>query len=390
MIIIQLAGGLGNQMFQYALYLQLKNLDKTVKIDDESGFVQDKQRVPALAGFGVTYERPSRKELEEMLDSSPLLYHKIHRKLCGRKKKSYFEADKSYKPEILQWDDIYLEGYWQSEKYFGAVSEQVRTAFDTDRLLQYIRKKVPDILDKFVEYSSADEGAQREGIQEENTRKEIARKESVRKESAGKRIEVDEDESRMTGGRTLQGWLERIDSTESVSVHIRRGDYLLPENRALFGGICTDTYYLTAMERMMKRYPGCVFYLFTNDRQWAQQWMRSLIGGKQGCGSGMANTSGPDACMEKARVEIVDMTDIEDGGQDRDYAEFVLMSRCRHNILANSSFSWWASYLNRNSDKTVLAPDRWLNGWDCTDFYREDMIRIATAGIPQHKCGDES
>lgn len=361
MIIIQLAGGLGNQMFQYALYLQLKNLGRIVKIDDESGFVQDKQRVPALAGFGVTYERPSRKELEEMLDSSPLLYHKIHRKLCGRKKKSYFEADKSYKPEILQWDDIYLEGYWQSEKYFRAVSEQVRTVFDTDRLLQYIRKK--------VHRSFADE--------------------SVQKGSTGKRVEVDEDESRMTGGRTLQGWLERIDSTESVSVHIRRGDYLLPENQALFGGICTDVYYRTAMERMMKRYPGCVFYLFTNDRQWAQQWMRSRqTGGEQG--GGMVNTSGSDACMEEARVEIVDMTDIEDGGQDRDYAEFVLMSRCRHNILANSSFSWWASYLNRNSDKTVLAPDRWLNGWDCTDFYREDMIRIATAGIPQHKCGDES
>ena len=375
MIIIQLAGGLGNQMFQYALYLQLENLGRTVKIDDESGFVQDKQRVPALAGFGVTYERPSRKELEEMLDSSPLLYHKIHRKLCGRKKKSYFEADKSYKPEILQWDDIYLEGYWQTEKYFRAISEQVRTVFDTDRLLQYIRKK--------VRRSFADESVQKENIQEENTRKEIARKESVRRESTGERIETDEDESSLTGGRTLQEWLERIDSTESVSVHIRRGDYLLPENQELFGGICTEAYYRTAMERMMKRYPGCVFYLFTNDKQWAQQWTGSLIGSKPGCGSGMVNSPGAGACMEEAKIEIVDMTDIEDDGPDRDYAEFVLMSRCRHNILANSSFSWWASYLNRNPNKTVFAPDRWLNGWDCTDVYREDMIKIVTAGIPE-------
>lgn len=363
MIIIQLAGGLGNQMFQYALYLQLKNLGRTVKIDDESGFVQDKQRVPALVGFGVTYERPSRKELEEMLDSSPLLYHKIHRKLCGRKKKSYFEADKSYKPEILQWDDIYLEGYWQTEKYFRAISEQVRNVFDTDRLLQYIRKE--------VRCSFADESAQKESAQEESTRKK----------SAGKRIETDEDESSLTGGRTLQEWLERIDSTESVSVHIRRGDYLLPENQELFGGICTEAYYRTAMERMMKRYPGCVFYLFTNDKQWAQQWTRSLIGGEQG--SGIVNTPGAGACMEEAKIEIVDMTDIEDDGPDRDYAEFVLMSRCRHNILANSSFSWWASYLNRNPNKTVFAPDRWLNGWDCTDVYREDMIKIVTAGIPE-------
>lgn len=369
MIIIQLAGGLGNQMFQYALYLQLKNLGRIVKIDDESGFVQDEQRVPALAAFGVSYERPSRKELEEMLDSSPLLYHKIHRKLCGRKKKSYFEADKSYNPEILQWDDIYLEGYWQTEKYFRAVSEQVRTVFDTDRLLHYIRMK--------VYCSFVDDSAKKESAQEES-----ARKESVWKESAGKRIEADEDESSLSGGRTLQEWLERIDSTESVSVHIRRGDYLLPENQALFGGICTEAYYRAAMEKMMKEHPGCVFYLFTNDRQWARQWMRSRTSAEQG--GDMVNMPGSDACMEEAGIEIVDMTDIEDGGPGRDYAEFVLMSRCRHNILANSSFSWWASYLNRNPHKTVFAPDRWLNGWDCTDIYREDMIRIAMAGIAEH------
>ena len=101
MIIIQLAGGLGNQMFQYALYLQLKNLGKTVKIDDVSGFLQDEQRKPALAPFGASYERASRKELEGMLDCSPLLQHKIRRKLCGRRKKAYFEADKRYKPGAI-------------------------------------------------------------------------------------------------------------------------------------------------------------------------------------------------------------------------------------------------------------------------------------------------
>ncbi len=70
------------------------------------------------------------------------------------------------------------------------------------------------------------------------------------------------------------------------------------------------------------------------------------------------------------------LTDVPDSGMGRDYAEFLLMSRCRHNILANSSFSWWASYLNKNPHKTVLAPDRWLNGWDCEDFYRADMQKV--------------
>ena len=65
MIIIQLAGGLGNQMFQYALYLQLKSLGRTVRMDDVSGFVQDAQRKPALAPFGISYERASRQEVEQ-------------------------------------------------------------------------------------------------------------------------------------------------------------------------------------------------------------------------------------------------------------------------------------------------------------------------------------
>lgn len=295
MIIIQLAGGLGNQMFQYALYLQLKSLGKTVKIDDVSGFVQDAQREPALAPFGVSYERATAKELEHMLDSSMLPWNRVRRKLCGRKKKSYFEADKRYKPEIMEWDDIYLEGYWQTEKYFGAVSEEVRAAYDTDRLLQAIRQDA--------------------------------------------------------GQRSLEDWLARITTTDSVSVHIRRGDYLFPENQQLFGGICTETYYRDAMAQMKRARPDCRFYLFTNDKEWAAEWIA------------VGFDTGED-------IEIIDLS------WHSDYAEFVLMSKCRHHILANSSFSWWASYLNKNPDKTVLAPRRWLNGWDCEDFYREDMRRI--------------
>lgn len=296
MVIIQLAGGLGNQMFQYALYLQLKSLGRTVKIDDVSGFVEDRYREPALEAFGAAYERVSRQELEEMLDCSPRLGHKIRRKLRGRRKKAYFEEDKRYRPEILTWDDIYLEGYWQTEKYFRAVAGQVREALDPDRLLEKL--------------------------------------------------------GRTTGGGSFDGWLARMDAVESVSVHIRRGDYLLPENRELFGGICTKTYYRKAAERMREAHPGCVFYLFTNDKRWAAE---------NGVGD---------------RMEIVDLSDLPDTGMDRDYAEFLLMSRCRHNILANSSFSWWASYLNKNPHKTVFAPDRWLNGWDCEDFYRADMQRV--------------
>ena len=305
MIIIQLAGGLGNQMFQYALYLQLKSLGKDVKIDDVSGFEQDRQRIPALAPFGITYEKASAKEIEKMLDASMLPWHRVRRKLCGRKRKSYFEEDKLFHPDVLTWDDIYLEGYWQTEKYFRSVKEQVRSAYNIDRLLSYVRNR---------------ENAQNVKMPD-------------------------------TAPVSIDNYLQEINFTESVSVHIRRGDYLTPENQALFGNICTEAYYHKAMEQMKKQYPACRFYLFTNDKEWA----------KDIAGSFLAQD-----------VTVVELP--EDAG--RDYGEFVLMSRCRHNILANSSFSWWASYLNPNPNKTVYAPDRWLNGWDCRDFYRSDMLAI--------------
>lgn len=305
MIIIQLAGGLGNQMFQYALYLKLKSLGKEVKIDDVAGFVQDEKREPALEPFGVSYERPTKKELIQMLDSSLLLWSRVRRKLFGRKKKSYFEEDKRYHPEIMKWDDIYLEGYWQTEKYFETIADEVRQVYDTDKLLQNIK------------------------------------------------------DSR------LEDWLKSIDSNQSVSVHVRRGDYLLPENQALFGGICTDIYYKEAMSRIMKEQPDCRFYLFTNDKQWA----RAQIAEYKKMESNDTDAKTPGARLHD-NIEVVDL------GERNDYAEFVLMSRCKHNILANSSFSWWASYLNRNADKIVLVPDRWLNGWDCEDIYRKDMRKV--------------
>ncbi|MCM1124530.1 MAG: alpha-1,2-fucosyltransferase [Eubacterium sp.] len=315
MIIIQFAGGLGNQMFQYALYLQLKSLGKEVKIDDWTGFAQDAQREPSLMPFGINYERATVKELEQMLDSAPGLWSKVHRKLFGRNKKAYFEADKRYKPEIMSWDDIYLEGYWQTDKYFRSVSEEVKKAYDVDRLLEYVRE-------------AGGKSAQ---------------------ESRGKNKSHSLEEVAETKRTLFERYLAQITSMESVSVHIRRGDYLLPQNQALFGNICTEAYYCKAMRQMRQEYPQCRFYLFTNDKQWIKEQL-----------AGVADA-----------IEVVDI------GEQSDYSEFILMSKCRHNILANSSFGWWASYLNRNPDKTVFAPDRWLNGWDCQDFYRDDMRRIA-------------
>lgn len=329
MIIIQLAGGLGNQMFQYALYLQLKNLGKNVKIDDVSGFVQDKQRIPALAPFGIHYEKASAKEVEQMLDASPLLWHKVRRKLCGRKRKSYFEKDKLFKPEIFTWDDIYLEGYWQTEKYFESVTEQIKEAYDIEKLIRYIMTAKSE--------DAWNENAQSKGIQDGN----------VQDKTSGNAQAASVSEAM----EQVNSYIREIESSESVSVHIRRGDYLTPENQALFGDICTEAYYRKAMTKMKEKYPDCHFFLFTNDKEWAE-------------------SINVDKFVEN--VTFVGL--MEDNY--RDYAEFALMSKCKHNILANSSFSWWTSYLNRNPDKTVYVPGEWLNGWDCRDFYRQDMQKI--------------
>lgn len=307
MVIIQLAGGLGNQMFQYALYLQLKDLGREVKIDDVSGFAEDPQRVPALAPFGITYERPSREELQKMLDSSMLPWHRVRRKLFGRHKKSYFEQGKLFIPEVLTWDDIYLEGYWQTEKYFQPVEKQVREAYDTDRLEAYLKR-------------------------------------------AGQ-------------------YLQEIDNMCSVSVHVRRGDYLTPGNQKLYGGICTDAYYIEGIRQMRERYPGCRFFLFTNDKAWGKHHSAKA--------QGVADEERQQ--IERSRIfSSPDITWVDlQGAGDNDYTEFALMSRCKHHILANSSFSWWASYLNKNPEKTILAPSRWLNGAGNGDFYRADMQKIA-------------
>ncbi len=300
MIIIQMAGGLGNQMFQYALYKQLTGMRKTVKMDDEAGFREDAQRNPALAAFGIAYERASRQEIEEMTDSSMAFTARVRRKLFGRQRRAYFEENKCFQPKIFDWDDIYLEGYWQSEKYFRDVGNLLKKEFS----LESVRR-------------NRDNGY---GLSEEAER-----------------------------------YLNRIEQGESVSIHVRRGDYLLPQNQDLFGNICTDMYYEKAVKKMMESRPDCTFYLFTNDNQWAAERLRE---------------------RKDFPIVLVELPG------NRDYETLMLMSRCRHNILANSSFSWWASYLNDNPDKQVIAPAEWMNGWDCSDIYRADMIRIG-AGVSE-------
>jgi len=145
----------------------------------------------------------------------------------------------------------------------------------------------------------------------------------------------------------LCAYEQQIKNCQAVSLHIRRGDYLDPKYSALYKDICTPAYYEKAEAYIQNRYPDAVFFFFSNDTEWVK-----------------AHYSGPQ--------DVV----VEGNDEESGYADLYLMSRCRHHIIANSSFSWWGAWLNPDKDKTVIAPKKWLNGRDCKDIYTEEMILL--------------
>ena len=298
MNIIRMTGGMGNQMFQYALYLKLVSLGRKVKFDDITEYEARNARPIMLWCFGIDYPKATKEEINEITDGFVRLKDRIRRKLFGRKSGEYQEADCNFDPQVLAKENAYLTGYFQSESYFRDIEDQVREAF----VFQ------PVIFEKLAE----------------------ERREKI------------------------FSYREKIDQSLSVSLHIRRGDYLTSSE--IYGGNCTEQYYLRAVSLIRERYPEAVFFVFSNDDTWTQEWIRDSFPGDD-------------------RFVIVEGVPEEEG-----YLDLYLMSRCRHHILANSSFSWWGAYLNPSPDKTVIAPARWFNNQDCRDIYTPEMIRISAEG----------
>lgn len=301
MNIIRMTGGLGNQMFQYALYLKLKYQGKEVKFDDITEYEGRQARPILLWVFGIEYLRASRDEINEITDGFMKLTHRIRRKLFGRRSLEYQEKGCIFDEQVLIKEPAYLTGYFQSEKYFKDISGQVREAF---RFSDQIWKN----LDENVESK-------------------------------------------------IKAYLDQIETSMAVSVHIRRGDYL--ENTKVYGGICTEDYYLKAIEVMETKFSEAVFFMFSNDPQWTEEWVRQTYGDKAGGG----------------KFVIVSGTT-----EDTGYLDMFLMSKCKAHIIANSSFSWWGAWLDPAPEKIVIAPSKWFNDQDCRDVYTEEMIRISPEG----------
>ncbi len=139
----------------------------------------------------------------------------------------------------------------------------------------------------------------------------------------------------------------------SVSIHLRRGDYLSEKNVKYYGGICTPEYYHKAMDYIREKVENPLFCFFSNDPDWARK----------------------EFDIEDAVYVSPQLFD-----QYEDWYDMYLMSQCEHNIIANSTFSWWGAWLNRNPQKIVLAPARWINCFEYKDIYPEEWIRIRSDG----------
>lgn len=138
-----------------------------------------------------------------------------------------------------------------------------------------------------------------------------------------------------------------IFQSHSVGIHVRRGDYV---NHPQLGEICTKDYYKNAIKNIQSMVSNPIFFIFSNDITWCKEQLN------------ISNTA----------------TYIDWNNDAESFFDLYLMSRCKHNIIANSSFSWWAAYLNKNDTKITCAPSIWFNDSrvDDKDIYQSDWIKI--------------
>ncbi|MCK9581418.1 MAG: alpha-1,2-fucosyltransferase [Methanoregula sp.] len=127
-----------------------------------------------------------------------------------------------------------------------------------------------------------------------------------------------------------QNILKQIIASNSVSVHLRRGDYVSDQKTKAYHGVCEPEYYNKAVQIIKEKVVNPTFFVFSDDIGWA-----------------------------KSNLNIEDSIFVSNP-EIKDCEEMILMSNCKHNIVANSSFSWWGAWLNNNPEKIVIAPKRWF------------------------------
>lgn len=274
MIYVNLKGGLGNQMFQYACGRALSLRANEPLALTRSEYAGDTKRTFSVAHFVIHGSIIPPDGVPRIQKLRALLEQKILRRF-------YVAFD----PSILtRKGAVYLDGYFQSEKYFSDYTDRIREDFTV------------------VTELSSDANVVAKALQRDS---------------------------------------------KAVALHVRRGDYV---SNTEFGNIADTAYYARAIAAMRERIPDPHFYVFSDDIMWCKQNL-PLSGGA-------VFVSKPDM---------------------HDYEELTLMSMCKHNIIANSSFSWWGAWLNRNPEKVVIAPATWSNLHDDTwyrDIIPDSWIRV--------------
>lgn len=275
-------------MFQYAFYRKLKAMGRDVKLDldwykkcDAHNGLELERIFDINLGGGTATPREKRAVRPHALI---WLHRKIWKRLSRKRfNEKFYWVDTvdgyraiQYDERFLEIDGVYLSGYWQTEKYFSGIENEIKTLF-----------KFRDCL-------------------------------------RGKNREYQEQ---------IQS-----DEYESVSLHVRRGDYV--GNSEV--DICGKDYYQRTLEIICSKVKKPKFFVFSDDLAWCRQNL------------GIENA-----------VYVAGNT----GGDS--YKDMQLMALCRHHIIPNSSFSWWGAWLGEKEDSIVIGPKRWFNG---REIHREDII----------------
>lgn len=133
-----------------------------------------------------------------------------------------------------------------------------------------------------------------------------------------------------------------MDMRNTVSIHIRRGDYLYASCAQVVNNeMKKGKYYERAMEYITERVDNPLFFIFSDDIEWVKD-----------------NFACKAPCVYVSDMGL------------KDYEELILMSRCKHNIIANSTFSFWGGWLNQNENKIVIVPKHWMQSVVPKDWIR--------------------
>jgi hypothetical protein len=291
MDVVLIFNGLGNQMSQYAFYLQKKNIDKSTRFmfDKRSGGTHNGYELERV--FNIGYK-------EGFYDSVLFLLFRI---LCVKKYPAFSKPVLKFlnligislveESENYDFDEKFLKpskgirflyGGWHSEKYFYSNKNQVLETF---------------------------------------------------------KLNVDD--------QVNLNYLEEIKRTESVSVHVRRGDYMKGIHFELYGSVCTKEYFEVAIDKINKLIDNPRFFVFSNDLQWVQE-----------------------------NLKMNNCTFVECNKGIDSWKDIFLMSNCKHNINSNSTFSWWGAWFNLYGNKVVIVPKYFVNNLETKDFYPDSWKKI--------------